>query len=344
MWFSVFLSLPALAAAQQSRAPATPVPDAAEGRIKLDMVVTDKTGKPAYGLEQKDFTLLDNNHPAKILSFQAFDGTVQKADPPTEVILLLDTVNAEFQPVSYAQKDVEKFLRQNGGNLAQPVSIYLFTNQGVKVRLKPTTDGDALANELGEVDTGLRTIGRTAAEAGAIERFGRSVEMVDLIAKSVEQKPGRKLLVWVGPGWPLLNFADLAVSHKDRETYFDRIVQTSHLLRDARITLYSIALGERNPGTFAYESFLNGVKSVGRANPPNLGLKVLATQSGGRVLGPDNDLAAQIRRVIADANTFYTLSFDPPKADRANEYHDLKVQIDQPGLTARTSTGYYNQP
>jgi hypothetical protein len=45
-----------------------------------------------------------------------------------------------------------------------------------------------------------------------------------------------------------------------------------------------------------------------------------------------------------DAKGFYTISFDPPKADHANEYHDLKVEIGKPGLTARTNTGYYNQP
>jgi VWFA-related protein len=168
--------------------------------------------------------------------------------------------------------------------------------------------------------------------------------MIGLIAKTVEQKPGRKLLVWIGPGWPLLNFSNLEISRKDQETYFDRIVLLSRLLREARVTVYSIALGETNAGTFAYESFVKGVKSVAQANPPNLGLKVLAVQSGGRVLGPDNDLTAQIRRVVADANTFYTISFDSPRSDKPNEYHDLRVQIDQPGLTARTNTGYYNQP
>ena len=64
----------------------------------------------------------------------------------------------------------------------------------------------------------------------------------------------------------------------------------------------------------------------------------------GYVVGPDNDIAAQIESCVQDARAFYTLSFDPPKADRANEYHDLKVTVDQPGLTARSSTGYYNQP
>ncbi len=41
---------------------------------------------------------------------------------------------------------------------------------------------------------------------------------------------------------------------------------------------------------------------------------------------------------------FYTMSFDPPHAAKPDEYHDLKVQIGGLGLSARTNTGYYNQP
>jgi hypothetical protein len=55
-------------------------------------------------------------------------------------------------------------------------------------------------------------------------------------------------------------------------------------------------------------------------------------------------LTAQINRCIQDAQAFYTLSFDPPPAAHANEYHDLKVTVGQTKLNARTSTGYYNQP
>lgn len=97
-------------------------------------------------------------------------------------------------------------------------------------------------------------------------------------------------------------------------------------------------------GTYLYQDFLKGIKTADKADPPYLSLKVLAVQSGGRVVGPDNDLTAQINACVQDAAAFYTLSFDPPKADRANEYHDLKVTVDKPGLSARTRTGYYNQP
>jgi len=86
------------------------------------------------------------------------------------------------------------------------------------------------------------------------------------------------------------------------------------------------------------------VRDPHKADAPNLGLQVLAIQSGGRVPDPSNDLAGQIAACIADIGPYYTLSFAPPAPAQPNEYHDLKVQVGKPDLSARTSTGYYNQP
>jgi hypothetical protein len=55
-------------------------------------------------------------------------------------------------------------------------------------------------------------------------------------------------------------------------------------------------------------------------------------------------LVSKIDNCIQEARSFYTLSFDPSHADRPAEYHSLQVRIGQPGLTARTNTGYYDQP
>src|ERR1035438_1119030 len=93
-----------------------------------------------------------------------------------------------------------------------------------------------------------------------------------------------------------------------------------------------------------YKGYLKGVPSARQADTGNLALKVLALQSGGRVLGPDNDLAGQINRCVAEANAFYTISFNPAAATHQDEYHDLKVEVEKPGLTVRTTSGYYNQP
>ncbi len=76
----------------------------------------------------------------------------------------------------------------------------------------------------------------------------------------------------------------------------------------------------------------------------NLYRKVLAVQSGGRVLDRGYDLADQIESCVREAGPFYTLSFDPSHADHPDEYHEVKVQMGKPGLTARANTGYYDQP
>jgi hypothetical protein len=79
-----------------------------------------------------------------------------------------------------------------------------------------------------------------------------------------------------------------------------------------------------------------------------LALAVLAVQSGGLVLNGSNDLPAAMANEIAqsagDARSFYVLTFQAAQAEHANEYHNLQVKIDQPGVTARTRTGYYARP
>jgi VWFA-related protein len=137
---------------------------------------------------------------------------------------------------------------------------------------------------------------------------------------------------------------NIQVDAKGQQQMFNSIVQLSDKLRQARITVYSVALGMPGNGTFFYQSYLKGVKTAEKAESADLSLKVLAIQSGGRALVPDNDLTSQIETCVRDATAFYWLSFDPPRADRANEYHDLKIEVDKPGLTAVTRTGYYAQP
>jgi VWFA-related protein len=164
-----------------------------------------------------------------------------------------------------------------------------------------------------------------------------------VIAREEAKKPGRKLLIWTGPGWPLVDSSFWGMTNADQKTLFETIAQLSTHLREARISVYNVSSGT-DVASLAYEGFLKGVTTAQKANSANLALKVLVVQSGGGIYGPDNDLTAQINRCVRDAGTYYTLSFDPPHAAQANEYHDLKVLVGQPKLTARTSTGYYIQP
>jgi hypothetical protein len=234
---------------------------------------------------------------------------------------------------------------------------------------QPSADGNALAAEFAHnknlewirrVPGGLR--GASLDSLLSEPPTSSALKALGDIATTERQRPGRKLLIWVGPGWGVGSGA-YSDSTGPRQNAFDTLEWFSTLLREARISLYSFSVGETNADgrSLNYLSFLSGVKSVQQATFMHLNRKVLAVQTGGRVLEPSADLIGgpvpaltdfkpnanlvlQINSCVQEAGTYYTLSFDPSHADRPDEYHDLKVQVDRPGLTARTTTGYYDQP
>jgi|HubBroStandDraft_1064217.scaffolds.fasta_scaffold67312_2 VWFA-related protein len=325
-----------------------PSPISPEGRIHLDVLVSDAGGKPVPGLLPLDFTILDNNQPRKLLSFRSYDGINVKPAPPVEVILVVDTVNLPFQQISFIHQEIARFLRQNSGHLAQPVSLMLLSEAGLRIQPRPSVDGNALLTVLDQIKGSLHGITSAMGAEGDLQRLQLSLRQMTAIAENEALRPGRKLLIWVGPGWPMLDSPNFSFSDKDQRRYFDAIVELSTRMREARMVLYSVAPANSVMGAGTrdslYKEFLKGVKSPRQSDTGNLALKVLAVQSGGRILGPDNDIVGQIDNCIADANAFYTLSFNPPAAEHADEYHDLKVAVSQAGLTVRTNTGYYNQP
>lgn len=327
--------------------PTTRARGVAGHRISIDVVVTDKSGKPAVGLQQQDFTILDDKQSTPILSFRAADETPKADDPPQQIVFILDAVNSGFQSVGLQKQQLEKFLRQDGGKLPIPMSLVLVADTSTQVQPVPTRDGNALAESLNSNQPGLRINTRAQGFYGAVDRVEISLRALEGLIAYEQTQPGRKLLVWLSAGWPLLSGPGVEMSTKNREFVFNSIVKLSSAMREARISIYSVdALGVADAGsprTFYYESFLKGVTSVNKVQDGNLGLQVLAVQSGGRVLTSSNDIANAIASCLTDAKAYYTISFDSPQADHPDEYHSLQVKIGKPGLTARSRTGYYAQ-
>jgi VWFA-related protein len=337
--------------AQESSAPtggpakAVAAPAAVGARISLDVLVTDKAGKLVPELEPTDFSLLDNGLPRKIAAFRRTDGVAgNRFDPPVEVIIVLDAVNMPYQAITQLRLQLQKFLRQNDGHLAQPVSIFVFTDDGLKVQPAPSKDGNALATMLNTSVGSMRAMGSAGGDYGLAEQFTKSIQALRGIAANEARKPGRKLLVWLGNGWPLLDTHQFIKSNEGEQRYFSNIVDLSKGLREARITVYGIYMLNSAADQFLWQAYLKPVKEFHKADAGNLSMQVLAQQSGGRVLQPSNDIAGQIDNCITDVGAYYTLTFLTPPAAQANEYHDLKVVVDKPELSVRTTSGYYDQP
>lgn len=231
---------------------------------------------------------------------------------------------------------------------SRPVSLAVLSDSGIAMGKTTGQDGNALATELSQNQAGLRSITKSQGVYGADDRIGLSLHALQQLADYETPRPGRKLVIWVSPGWPLLTGPRNELSDKAQQTLFNNIVMLSDSLRRARITLYSIdPLGTADAGGFRtsyYEEFVKGVKKARQVQLGNLALQVIATQSGGRVLISNNDVASEIASAVADANAFYVLTFEGLAGDGPNEYHALEIKLDKPGLKALTRTGYYAQP
>jgi VWFA-related protein len=345
---------PTAPATGQLQTPPALSPDAADHHLVLDVVVTDKSGKAVKGLEQKDFTILDNGHPQTILSFQTSGGdesaatNMQSADSAVRIILLVDEVNTNFTRVAYERDEIKRVLLQNGGKLARPMSLAFFSDTGTDVQNATSRDGNALLALFDQHETALRGIRRSSGFYGAVERFQLSLNTLNSLISKEATIPGRKMVIWVSPGWPILSGPQVDLSDKQRASLLASIISISTALRETRMTLYNInPEGAEDAGgiqAFYYKEFLKPMTSAKQVLPGNLALQVLAIHSGGLVFNASNDITAQINHCVADADAFYTLTLDAARAEKPNEYHAIEVKVAAPGLTARTQSGYYVQP
>ena len=336
-------------AAQQAVPPLQPPPPppTTTGPLTLDIVVTDKKGVPISGLQQQDFTVEVDKKPLPVTSFKAIEAAKAGTDS-VQIILLIDTVNTRFTHVAYERQEIDRFLKQNNGQLAQPVTLVVLSDTDTKITPQPTRDGNQLASFLAQAESNLRDIGRDTGFYGAVEQFQLSTTALQRLAAYEDTRPGRKLLVWIGPGWPLLSGPEVELTGKEQQQLFASDVSLTSALRQARITLSSVdPLGTADAvsyRTFFYKEFTKGVTAPSKMQIGNLALQVLALNSGGRVMNSNNDVAKEIAAAVSDAQAFYTVVINPPPAEHPDEYHNITVTTDKPGLTARTRTGYYAQP
>ena len=338
-----------------------------EGLIRLDVTVADETGKAFTGLKRTDFRVRDNGQTREIIAFREPNGVPADRDS-LAVILLVDTLDLPPDLAALEREQAARFLRQNAGRLREPVTVYLLEDSGFFLAANPTTDGEALA---GAVDSDSKinafflaphvgSLFKGTVTDSSLLNFPAlaGLRALATIAGAEDRKPGRKLLLWLGPGPSkratdahapyakgVINYSSFGEHHDAViRDLFRKFVWFSTLLRQARITLDCILTGELETTSEVWMQHLADVPSAHQAKWTDLFKGNLAVQSGGRVVIASDDPVRQMNDFVESVQTSYTLTFDPPLATHADDYHTLKVEMSRPGLIARTSSGYYDQP
>lgn len=332
--------LPLSATAQDATTPVDPAP---QGPIKLNVVVTPSAGEPVADLQQSAFTLLDNGQPQPLTAFRAVTGKQE----PVKMLFVIDAVNINFTRLAYERSQIEAFLKANNGVLGQPSALALVTDTSTEAMQGFSTDGNALAKVLDDKSIGLRDLRRNSGFYGAEDRLDVSLKAFRRILAQAAAIPGRKAIVWISPGWPLISGPNVQLSGRQEQGIFQDVVNLSAEMRQGNITLYNVdplGAGESPLHTFYYQNFVKGARKPGDVLPGNLGVQVLAVQSGGLVLTSSNDVKALLQHCVDDTKAYYEIAFKPSPADTPNQFHRIEVKVAEPHLIARTRQGYYAQP
>jgi VWFA-related protein len=310
-----------------------------KGLFSIDLVVADSAGNPVTDLVPWDFTLLDKGQRAKIRTLQ---NSREASEPAPELIFVLDAIKLSSQQLTQTESAIVHFLQRNDGLLEEPCFLYRLTRDGLFSSSMPTRDGNLLAKEV-EQHKSPRMVWRSVrndgpnllrAWVGGSQPNTLSLRALGSIAIDQREIPGRKVVVWISPGWPV----------NSGEIGFDEATELSTRLQEARIMLDNVNVWPNPDQSFNYHDYIEAPRSQKDMQPAKLALQVIATHTGGLVLDSSGDLDRDIERCVEEVRSFYTLTFNPPQAYQMDEFHDLRVQVDRPVLTVRVPTGYYNEP
>ncbi len=325
-----------------ARAQDTPARSHAPQTVQLDVEVTNSKGAPVSGLTEKDFTVLDNKKSQQIKSFAAVKGK----DAPAEVLIVFDAVNTPYTYLGYQRDQVMKYLRSNGGALPYPTTFAVLTDTSFEMNDVASKDGNSLADKLEHTNIGLREITRSQGFWGAADRMTLSLNALRSLTVVESKKPGRKLVLWISPGWPLLSGPEVDLDSGQEQDVYRNVIAFSRGLRKADMTLYSVnswGVTESLLRENYYESFMGGLKSPDNAEWGDLSVQVLAAQSGGLVLS-SSSVIDMLNKCVEDANSYYRIVLDAAPDEKPDVYHKIEVKVAQPDAKARTRSGYYSRP
>jgi len=374
----LLLCLPASAQAKSQTPEARPAPAerpyvfTVNARlVVLDVVVTDKAGKPVDGLIAKDFQVFEDDMPQHI---HAFDPPTSHALPPVSVaagitavfdpaqpasfghspvdVLVFDQLNTHFADSSFARRCLHDYLAGQPALLPQPTTLLTAYDNHFKLLHAFTRDRDALLRAVAAAPVQypwkLEVNGK--AEYGPIERLDQSLRALEEIAQSYARIPGRKNLIWVGGGFPTIN--PTTIDGDDAQEVKDALQHVTDILLDTHVTLYAVdptstAVGMTEITDSSQAEFLMnaGDALAGNFDPfgANDDFDRLGPVTGGRVIRGRNDIGQQIALSVDLGAHYYSIAYTPSSSsEAAAQYRKIRVVCLRPGLTATTRTGYYS--
>jgi len=325
------------------------------GLLDFTVVAVDDRGQPVNDLASGEFQVIDAGKRRQIAFFRHNDDKLRQTPAlapnefsnrsdvtvPHVTLVLFDLLNERFTTRAVTANQLIHDLEpvESAGSLY----LYLLTLDGRTFAVHGLTGPEGETREQPAVpwtrgikpllDGALQEVLRMKPVDIAEDvnvRVQVTLNALDAIALQLSMFPGRKNVVWVTNGVPLI----LGPHRSDTGDYIDFTPQLRQLAD----------VFDR------YETAIYPVQQIMLGSPDSLGggdgmesratLDELAGLTGGRP-SSSKDIGAAVRQAVTDVRTSYQLGYYAPAGNWDGKFHKLRITCTRKGVRIQARSGYY---
>jgi len=293
--------------------------------VLVDVVVIDRDGQPVSGLERDDFQVLEDRVPQDITTFDVTDWTsyvgerVEGASPegavntyPRRFILILNRQGAEFEYLNRAKRDLGTFIVESmaEGDEAMVIDVgySLKVVQNFQAGKEQTLQAVRKLSQM-QIDYPM-------GPDRAAQQIFRDLESLGQALLGI---PGRKVVILFSN--ELQTFASPGSRSSDNSFSLKKAVEA---LNQANTSVYTLDIR----GADSFTSFDGG-------------LSPLATETGGRYFRNNPSFGPPLRRIGAENQRYYLLSYVSTNPEADGSYRKIEVKVARAGATVIARPGYF---
>jgi VWFA-related protein len=314
--------------------------------VRIDVVVTNRSGEPVTGLTAADFSILDSGQPQAISLFEPVSIPVGNRDldirrplpvrdvatnleppSPRAIVVVIDSyhLTTDAETLERLRRALRSLLESAHGQ--DDVAIVFTRRSDLSVPF--TRD---LARQLAAVDaiTASAYIGGRQPPQVSIANIRRSLWTVRNAIEILGRMPHpRRVLFYVGEGPPV----ELGRPTGPSSTATGEVRMTLDAALRAGVVLSAI-----DPrGTLDASEFE-------RRRVQHDFLAALTLDVGGVVVGGAARVNELIRGLVEQNGSFYLLGYRPTPLHGDGKFHPIEVKVRGEGLRVRARKGYFAEP
>jgi len=335
-------------------------------RVLVDVVVTDRDGRPVRGLRQDDFTIQEEGKSQQIRSFDvegsSVPATTAPAPPQLPVNTYTDVANEpEGGPLYILVYDMVNTEPNDQATTFKPLLDFVDKiPPGTRLALYVNSDGlhllQGFTSDRGRLHAALVSQGpgpHIPKRFMLGENYGKddphfTIHQFLFLARACQGLPGRKNLIWLSGNLPAAVSAD---PNHDNPSSFDDVKETLAAMARSQIALYpvdikGVGFDTERPVGGSGEYGETAATGAGASNTSLLQINsdAMGIFTGGRGYRGDNNIADLLRQAMDHGRDYYTLSYSPTDEKYNYRARRISVSLAETGYRLSYRQLYYALP